>query len=165
MDLHLSSLGTLYWKGPAMCFMQQQGVKFTEIWHNFFFSFAGTLIWYHTHTPNTNTKTKTHSTLRGAIDLTHPYKYILTPPVVCLQQLSALQWKNNSLISKVYSPKYVFSFQNLLVEVNICWLDAVRLSSSCETNNSDRNGVNKQNTHTPNTLKKERKHWKGLVWK
>ena len=42
----------------------------------------------------------------------------------------------------------------------MCWLDAVRLGSSFETNNTDRNGVNKQNTHThththtPNTQRK-----------
>ena len=46
-----------YQKDLDVCFMQQ-GVKFTEVWHMWFF--AGTLIWYHTHT-----NTQTHSTFRG----------------------------------------------------------------------------------------------------
>ena len=35
----------------------------------------------------------------------------------------------------------------------MCLLDAIRLGSSCETNYTDRNDINKQNiqTHTPNT--------------
>ena len=40
--------------------------------------------------------------------------------------------------------------------------DAIRLGSSCKTNNTDRNGINNQNTHTHLTLR-ERKHLKGLV--
>ena len=42
--------------------------------------FPSTLIWYYTgHTAHT-----------GDNRLTHPYKYILTPPVMCLQQLTSL---------------------------------------------------------------------------
>ena len=35
--------------------------------------------------------------------------------------------------------------------------DAIRLGSSCKTNNTDRNGINNQNTHThtPNTQRKK----------
>ena len=74
-----------------MCFMKQ-GIKFTEVWHIMWF-FAGTLIWYHIHK---------HTVHSEGSRLTHPYKYILTPPVVCSQQLSVLHWLNNSLISKIY---------------------------------------------------------------
>ena len=49
----------------------------------------------------------------------------------------------------------VFSFQKVFTcKLFICWLDAIRLGSSCETHNTDRNGVSKQNTHTLNTQKK-----------
>ena len=76
---------------------------------------------------------------------------------MCSQQLSVLHSMNNSLISKIYFHNY-FPFKNYsLVEV-------IYLLSRCNktkfflwnTNNTDRNDVNKQkNTHT--------KHWKGLV--
>ena len=44
--------------------------------------FTGTLIWYHTQ--------KTHTAHSGASRLTHPCKYIFTPPVTCSQQLPLL---------------------------------------------------------------------------
>ena len=53
------------------------------------------------------TNTNTHSKFRGQ-RLTHPYKYILTPPAICSQQLFALYWTNNSLTSKIYFPQYLF---------------------------------------------------------
>ena len=35
-----------------------------------------------------------------------------------------------------------------------CWSDAIRLGSFCKTQkNTDRNGVNKQNTHTKHSEK------------
>ena len=57
-----------------MCFMQQ-GIRFTEVWHIMWF-FIGTLIWYHKHT----TTHTAHSRVSG---LTHPYKCIFTPLVMC----------------------------------------------------------------------------------
>ena len=44
----------------------------------------------------------------------------------------------------------IFSFQKLFAckKGYICWLDAIRMGSACETNNTDINGVNKQNTHS-----------------
>ena len=41
-----------------------------------------------------------HTLHTGANRLTHPCKYILTPPVRCSQQLSVLNWISNLLISK-----------------------------------------------------------------
>ena len=66
---------------------------------------------------------------------------------------------NNSLISKIYFPHCLFFSKIIyLLKLYICWLNAIRLGSSCETqitNNTDRNCVNKQNTHTHQTLKKD----------
>ena len=55
---------------------------------------------------------------------------------------------NNSLVSKIYFPQCLFFSKIHLEKSYICWLDAVRLGLSFETNNTDRNGVNKQHTHT-----------------
>ena len=63
MDLHMLSVGTLYHKDVAVCFMQQ-GIKITEVWHIMWY-FVVNLIWYHTHTKKTLTHENTHSTLRG----------------------------------------------------------------------------------------------------
>ena len=63
-----------------------------------------------------------------------------------------------------------FLFKNYSLEKVIhLLLDAIRLGYSCETNNTDRNGVNSQNkhthththTHTPSTHRKI--NWKGLA--
>ena len=45
--------------------------------------------------------TQRHTAHIGANRLTHPYKYILKPPVMCSQQVSALHGINNMLISKI----------------------------------------------------------------
>ena len=69
MDLHMSSLGTFDQKDLDVCFMQQ-GVKFTELWHMWFFT--RTLIWYHAHT-----NTQTHTAHSGAVDWhTHINMYL-----------------------------------------------------------------------------------------
>ena len=116
----------LYQKDLALCFIQQ-GVKFTEVWHIMQF-LASTLIWYHT---DTQTRHTAHS---GANKLTHSYKSILTPPIMCSQQLCVLQWMNNSLISKNYFRQCIcFLKFNLLLKSYICWLDSIRVSSSRET--------------------------------
>ena len=83
MDLHMSTLGTLVLRDPAVCFMKQS-IEFTEVWLIICF-FASTLIWYHT------SKHKQRHTACSEVNrLTHPYKCILTPPVMCSQQLSVL---------------------------------------------------------------------------
>ena len=49
--------------------------------------FTGALIWYHTHThTHTHTNAQTHTAQPGASRLTHPYKYIFTPPVMYLNE-------------------------------------------------------------------------------
>ena len=71
------------------------------------------------------THMQTHTTHSESNRLTQPYKYILTPPAMCSQQLSVLHWMNNSLISKIYFPQCLFVCGSRY----ICWLDAIRLSS------------------------------------
>ena len=122
-----------------MCFMQQ-GVKFTEVWHMWFF--AGALIWYHTHKDTQHTR---------ASRPTHPYKYIFAPSVMCLQQPTLLHLMDNLMISKNYFPRcYFFLIIIHLQRSYIFWLDAIRLGSSNNT------GVSKRNTHTytPNIQRK-----------
>ena len=78
----------------------------------------------HTHTHTyTKTQTKAHMTT-GVNRLTHPYKYISTPPVMCSQQLSVIHW---------YRKCIFFSKITHLQKQYIYWLVAIRLSSSCET--------------------------------
>ena len=82
---------SLIYEDPLYCLFKfcfiQQGIKFTEVWHITGF-FASTLIWYHTHKQR-------HATHTRAKRLTHSYKYILEPPLMCSQQLFVFHWINN----------------------------------------------------------------------
>ena len=71
---------------------------------------ASKLIWYHTHK-----HIQTQLTL-GPIDW---HKNILTPPVMCSQQLPVLHRINHSLILKIYFAelKNIFAVQKLVT----CW--------------------------------------------
>ena len=64
--------------------------------------------WYSDLISQTQTHTQTHTAYSGASRLTHPYKYIFSPTVMCSQQPSLLHWMNNSLISKIYFPQCLF---------------------------------------------------------
>ena len=94
---YLSTRSTLM---CVLCNDKASSLLSTEVSQIMLF-FAGTLIWYHTHT-------QTHTAHSGASRLTHPYKYIFTSPVMCSQQPSLLPWMNNSLISKIYLPQCFF---------------------------------------------------------
>ena len=82
--------------------------------------------------------------------LRHPYKFLLTPPVICSQQLSVLHWTYYLLILKIYFTEFhnAFSKAKHLKKSHICWLDSIRLSSSHKTQNTDRNGIDKQTKQT-----------------
>ena len=83
MYLHMSSLGTLVAEGPS-CAFYEHSIKFTELCHiMIMWFFASTLIWYLTHKQRHPAPTKGKR-------LTHPWKYILTPPAMCPQQLPVL---------------------------------------------------------------------------
>ena len=83
MDLHISSLGTLVPEGPWCVFYATRCQVYWDLKNNVVFT--GTLIGYHTHK-----NTQTHTTRSEASRLTHPWKYTLTPPVMCSQQLPLL---------------------------------------------------------------------------
>ena len=101
-------------------------------------TFASTLIWYHTQTNTHIVHTRTNRLI---------HKYILTATVMGSQQLSITDIKTLFYQSQQYLPKS-----------HICWLDSIRLSPSCETQDIDRICENEQKTH-----KSQRWHWKGLV--
>lgn len=77
----------------------------------------------------TQTKTKTQDTGHTGTNI-HTHKYILTPPVMCPQQLPGLHWMNNFLI-----PKFTWGPQcfNCSKKSYICWFDSTGLSPSFET--------------------------------
>ena len=102
--------------------------------------------WYldlisHTH----KQRQRTHS---GVCRLANPYNIFLHQLLHTHQQLSLLHWMNNSLISK-------FTFCNSFLFKNYSLAKVIYLLIICNktrfflwnTNNTDRNGVNKQ-THT-----------------
>ena len=51
--------------------------------------------------------TQRHTAHSGANRVIHPYKYILTPPVMCSQQLSGLHWIIQ-WYPKIYFPQLLF---------------------------------------------------------
>ena len=68
MDLHVLSLGSFT-------------LMFVYATRYIMWFFIGTLIWYHM---------QKHTAHLGTSRLTHPYKYIVTPAVMCSQQLPLL---------------------------------------------------------------------------
>ena len=91
----------------------------------------------------------THTAHTGANRLTHPYKHMLTSPVMCSQKLCVIHWMNNLLTSKFTEFHIVFAYQKLLT----CKVTYLLIRSNkvkffpWNVNNADRNDVNKQNTH------------------
>ena len=136
MDLHMSSLRSL------MCV-----VKFNVVWYIMWF-FADTLIWYHTH-----------NTLRG--QYTYPYKKIFAPAVSSYLYFIEwiIQWYQKFTFHNFYFVQELFTCKS-----HICWLDAITIRSSCETQIIliQMVQINKTHTYTHQTLR-ERWHWKGLV--
>ena len=91
---------------------------------------ASTLIWYHAHW-------QTYIGHTGTNRMTHIYKYILTPPVLCTQQLPVLHWMNNLLIQMVQK----FTLKRSIIS----WL--FKINQKCckwakHTHNTERNRVN-----------------------
>ena len=110
---------------------------------------------------NTLTQRQAHTADSGVNTLTHPYKCILTPPVICSQQLSVLHGMNNSLISKIYFPQCHFFSKSTPAKVK--YLLIRFLSSSCETQIILIEMVQIIKKHTQKKKLRERQHWKGLV--
>ena len=95
----------------------------------------------------------------GVIRLTHPYKHILTPSVMCSQQLPVLSWIILLTLKFCFTELIhsAFTFQILLpCRIHIFWLDSIRLTSSNETQR------NKTHKRTPNTQRK--RTWAGIKY-
>ena len=122
-DLHMSSFGTLVPEWPRCVFYAtKQGVKVPEVWHIMWF-FTGTQILYHTHTQthtqththththtNTHTHTHTHTHTQGPVDR-HAHINIYLHHLLCAHSsylFTLIDSMNNSLISKIYFPQWVF---------------------------------------------------------
>ena len=144
MDLNLSSLGTLVPAAP--CFV------FYLLRHQIYWRFGtdDMVFWFYNlllHTQkNTHRAHKDHR-------LTRRYKDILTPPVTCTQQLTALHWMNNLLIRKCISQRSTLSFlfkNYSVLEVIYLLIRFIKENSSFlwNTKTTDKNGINEQNTYT-----------------
>ena len=57
---------------------------------------------------------KASSLLQSDTELSHPYKYIFTPAVMCSQQLSLLHWINTWMISKIYFSRSISFFSKII---------------------------------------------------
>ena len=79
----MSSLGSLVPEGPWCVFYAIRHQAYWGLTHTIQVKY----IWYHTHK---HTNTQTHTAHSAASRLTHPYKYIFTPTVICSQQLPLL---------------------------------------------------------------------------
>ena len=91
----------------------------------------------------------------GGNRLTHAYKYIFTSPVMCLQQLCVLHWMNNLLISKIYFPQWLCYWKIIHLWKSYLFIRFIKSKFLLRNaNNTDRNGINKENTHIHQTLRK-----------
>ena len=86
MDVHISSLSTLVQEKPYCVFYATRRQVYWGLTRGFLL-----VLW-----------------LNWANRLPHPYKSILTPPVMWSQQLSVLNCMHNSLILKFYFPQCFF---------------------------------------------------------
>ena len=149
MDLNLLTLnlcqGSTTCNRTSLCFMQQ-GIKFSDG-----LTRMAWFCWYSVTETGKNTRD-----IQGPTDW-HTYNYILTPSVMCTQQLPVLLWMINLLIQK-------FTFQRSTVPlffkncspVGVTYV-LIRFnkikSYLWNTKNTDRNSVNSK-TYTPHTERK-----------
>ena len=125
--------------GPWCIFMQASSLLRFDTWCGFLL-----VPWFDI----THTHTHTHTAHSGVSRMIDPYKYIFKPTVTCSQQLSLLQWMKNSMTSNIFFPYCLFFSKIMLIR---CYKTRFFLWN---TNNTDRNGVNKTHTHTRNTQRK-----------
>ena len=89
---------------------------------------------------------------QGPIGRHTRYKYLLTPLVMCTEQLLALNWINNLLMQKstLQWPTMSLLFKDYSLAEVIYLLIRFQKTKSFlwNTKNSDKNGVNEQNTRT-----------------
>ena len=145
MDLYMSSLGTLVPKGPWCVFYVTKHHVYWGLTHNVIFYWYSDLIW----------NKKTHSTLRGQSTDTPIYIYIYT---TCYRLTAANLTRLNEYFTNI---KNLLSTMSSLFK-NCSLAKVIYMLIRCcktrfflwTTNNTDRNDVNKQSTHTSNTQRK-----------
>ena len=110
MDPQMWNCVTLLPEGPWCVFYATRHQLYWGLIHNVIFCLYSDLI-SHTHT-HTHTQRERE---REASIMTHSYKCIITPPVMCSQQLSLLQWMNEEMNSwyQKFTFGSVFCFQKL----------------------------------------------------
>ena len=91
----------------------------------------------YTDITHTHTHTHTHTAHWVVSQLAYPCKYIFTSPVICSQQLPLLLFKMSFLFAKNSLVKVIYLVIRFYMTSFVLW----------NTNNTNRNGVNKQNTH------------------
>ena len=141
MDLHISSLGILVPEGPWCVFYATRRQLYWGLIHNVVFRSA--LI------SHTYANTQGHTSHSWASTLTHPYKYIFTPPLCAhISYLYYIEWIIHWYQKFTFYMSFLFKKYSL---VKVIYL-LIRFYKTSfflwNTNNTDRNGVNKQNTYT-----------------
>ena len=145
-DLHLSSLGTLYQKQLARCFMQQ-GVKFTVGLTQMTWLLLA--LWFDIMHISKDTQRDQKT------DINIYFHHLLCAYNTCLYCIELItQWYQKFILQR---STISLLFNNHLQQSHICWLDSIGPSPSCETKITDRNHVNEQKTHTHN-IQTERWH-------
>ena len=134
---------------PPRSILCNKASNLLTVWHGWH-GFAGTLIWYHRHRQK-------HTRHTGTNRLTHIYKYILTPSVICTQQLPVLHWMKTLLIQKFTFQRSTVPlfFKNCsLVGVTYVLIRFNKIKSFLwNTKNTGTNSVNSK-TYTPHTERK-----------
>ena len=142
MGLNLSSLGSNY-QQQFCCFFETDDFVLLVLWFDI------------TYTDKHRTEhTRTNRSTR-------PYQDILTPSVMCTQPLRVSRWIDNSLVQKftLQRPAMSLLFKNYsLIEVIYLLIRFNKIKLFLwNTMNTDRNGVNEQNTtHRKITLERVR---------
>ena len=142
MDLNMPNLGALVLKGP--CCMFYTGCQvYWGLTHK------AVSFWYSDFISHTHKYTQKHTEQSGPNRLTQPHKHILKPPSMRSQHISVLHWMNNSHIKNLLSTMS-FLFKNYS-HVEVVYM-LTRFNKTkfilWNTNITDKNGANKQNTHT-----------------
>ena len=139
IDVHMSTLRTLMW---VLCIKASSLLR-CDTWCFFLL-----VLWFDITHASTQTHTERDTAHPGASRLT-----IYTLTALCSQQLSLLYWIKNSLISLIYFPQCVFFSKKIFTcKSHICWLECYKTRFFLwNTNNTERNGLNTQNAHAPNT--------------
>ena len=96
VNLFMPNLGTLVLERPSCVFCATRCQVYWGLTHDVFFCWYSDLI----------SHTQTHTAHSGASRLIHHINIYLHH--MCSQQLFLLHWMNNSLISKMYFPKFLF---------------------------------------------------------